>query len=95
MNIRIPLTPKEHTVVGMSKSRPKREELIPVNCFWVGGSLLDYCMKQAWMTKQREGRSTRYYCTPAGVDALKQFGIEILRPEERRRSNRTKLPTKC
>lgn len=73
----------------MSKVREKGEELIPVNCYWVGGSFLEYCVKQAWMVRQREGRSTRYYCTPAGVDALKNFGIEILRPEERKSKSRT------
>jgi hypothetical protein len=41
------------------------------------------------MVRQREGRSTRYYCTPTGVDALKQFGIELLRPEERKSKSRT------
>jgi len=77
----------------MSKSF-QEEEPIPINPFWVGGSFLDYCVRQAWMIKQREGRSIRYYCTPAGVNALKQFGIEILRPEERKPRSRTKRPTK-
>jgi hypothetical protein len=71
----------------MNKTRPEHEELIPVNCFWVGGSFLEYCVKQTWMVKQREGRSTRYFCTPAGVHALKQYGIEILRPAERKRKS--------
>ena len=78
-------------MTSMNKLPEQREELIPVNCYWVGGMFLDYCVKQAWMTRQREGRSTCCYCTPAGVEALKQFGIEILRPEERQRSNRTKI----
>jgi hypothetical protein len=71
----------------------KTAQRIPVNCFWIGGSFLDYCAKQGWMIKQREGRNTRYYCTPAGVEALKQFGIEVLRPEERKRKSRTRRST--
>lgn len=78
----------------MNKSGQEQAEPIPINCFWVGGKFMDYCVKQAWMIKQQEGKSTRYYCTPAGVDALKQFGIEILRPEERKRSGRAKHSTK-
>jgi hypothetical protein len=74
----------------MSKTHQESETLIPINCFWVGGHFLDYCVSQGWMIKQREGRSTRFYCTPAGIEALKQFGIEILRPEERKSKSRTK-----
>ncbi len=78
----------------MNKPGQEEKELIPINCFWVEGGFLEYCVRQAWMIKQRQGRSTRYYCTPAGVDALKQFGIEILRPEKRQRRSRTRRPTR-
>ncbi len=69
----------------------KPEDPIPINPYWVGGGFLDYCVKQAWMVKRREGRATRFYCTPAGVEALKQFGIEILRPEARRPKRRRRI----
>jgi hypothetical protein len=45
-----------------------------------GGSFLDYCVRQGWMLKEREGRSVRDFATPAGVVALRDFGIEIRVP---------------
>ena len=72
----------------MNPSRQEGEELIPINPYWVGGSFLDYCVRQGWMVKQREGRSVRYCCTPGGIGALQRFGIEILRPEARKLAQR-------
>jgi hypothetical protein len=57
------------------------DQLVPVNPYWIGGSFLEYCVRQGWMVKQRESRSLRYFCTSAGVEALVQFGIEVKRPE--------------
>jgi len=57
------------------------DDRIPVKPYWVGDSLLDYCVKQGWMSKEREGRSTRYYCTP-GV-ALSQATISAARRARR------------
>jgi len=71
----------------MKKPRAANADPIPINPYWVGGSFLDYCVKQGWMIKRREGRSARYYCTPAGVEALKQFGIEIRPPAERKKTS--------
>jgi hypothetical protein len=65
-------------IVRPSANPPER---IPINPFWVDGSLLDYCVRQGWMLNEREGRSTRYYVTPAGVVALKQnYGSQIRMP---------------
>jgi hypothetical protein len=80
---------------SMMKSTPApKDNNIPINPYWVGGHFLDYCAKQGWMSMQREGRSTRYYCTPAGVEALKQFGIDIRRPEEGKTKDQPRRSTK-
>lgn len=65
----------------MAEPLTKQPERIPVNPFWLGGSLLEYCVRQGWMLKERKGRSTRYYVTPAGVAAFKQkYDIQIKMP---------------
>jgi hypothetical protein len=71
----------------MSRTEGKGSEVpadrISINPYWVGGSFLEYCVKPGWMPREREGQSTRYYCNQTVVEALKQFGIEFLRPEQR------------
>jgi hypothetical protein len=47
----------------------------PVNCFAIGGGFLEYCVQQGWLTRQRRGRTTKYYVTKAGREALAQYGI--------------------
>ena len=71
---------------------PPGNELIALNPYWVGGSFLEYCVRQGWMVKQGQGRSLRYFCTPAGMEALRRFGIEIKRPEERKAGRPTRRP---
>lgn len=47
----------------------------PVNCFAIGGGFLEYCVQQGWLTRQRHGRSTKYYVTKTGREALAGYGI--------------------
>jgi hypothetical protein len=47
----------------------------PVNCFALGGGFLEYCVKQGWLTRQRQGRATKYYVTGASRRALAEYGI--------------------
>jgi hypothetical protein len=61
----------------MTDSTASLPERIPINPYWVGGSFLDYCARQGWVLKEGKGKSLRFYATPAGVKALKQFGIAI------------------
>ena len=48
---------------------------VPVNPFAIGGGFLDYCIRQGWLTRQRQGRATKYYVTEAGREALAEYGI--------------------
>ncbi|MBN1505798.1 MAG: hypothetical protein JW955_03075 [Sedimentisphaerales bacterium] len=47
----------------------------PVNCFAIGGGFLEYCVRQGWLIRQRQGKATRYYVTEAGREALAGYGI--------------------
>jgi hypothetical protein len=47
----------------------------PVNCFAIGGGFLEYCVKQGWLTRQGQGRTTKYYVTAAGRQALAEYDI--------------------
>jgi hypothetical protein len=58
----------------------KASDRIPVNPYRVGGSFLDYCARQGWMLKEREGWRAAWFVTAAGVTALKGFGIQIQAP---------------
>ena len=46
-----------------------------VNPFAIGGGFLEYCVRQAWLTRQGRGRATKYYVTEMGREALAGFGI--------------------
>jgi hypothetical protein len=50
-------------------------DLIRINPYAVGGSFLDYCIRQGWIVREGKGRSAGYFATPAGAGALKAFGI--------------------
>lgn len=47
----------------------------PVNCFAIGGGFLAYCVRQGWLSQEKRGRSTKYFVTEAGREALAEFGI--------------------
>ena len=47
----------------------------PINCFAIGGGFLDYCVRQGWLIRQRQGKATRYYVTEIGREALAGYGI--------------------
>jgi hypothetical protein len=68
-------------------NEPKTLDRTPINPYWVGGGFLDYCVRQGWLIKEREGRSVRYFATAVGVTALKDFGIEIGLPRRSVASN--------
>jgi hypothetical protein len=56
----------------LAESRPEGD---PVNPFAIGGGFLEYCVQQGWLTRQRRGRSTKYYVTKTGREALAGYGI--------------------
>lgn len=47
----------------------------PVNCFAIGSGFLEYCVREGWLIRQRQGKGTKYYVTEAGREALAGYGI--------------------
>jgi hypothetical protein len=50
-------------------------EASPVNPFAIGGGFLQYCVGQGWLIQQGRGKATKYHVTPAGRQALAEYGI--------------------
>jgi hypothetical protein len=47
----------------------------PVNPFAIGGGFLEYCVQQGWLIREGRGRAAKCYVTPAGREALAEYGI--------------------
>jgi hypothetical protein len=68
---------KWHKTNGMlpSETAEPLPEGDPVNCFAIGGGFLEYCVRQGWLIRRKQGKETRYYVTKIGREALAGYGI--------------------
>jgi hypothetical protein len=47
----------------------------PVDPSAIGGGFLEYCIRQGWLMRAGRGRGAKCYVTPAGREALAEYGI--------------------
>jgi hypothetical protein len=75
---RMGISPSEdeawHQQRRTASDRPSRQSLNP---FAIGGGFLAYCVKQGWLTTEKEGKRTLYFGTKKGRERLRGFGINI------------------
>ncbi len=69
------MEPTEMDLPKENSSEEKKDTLLAVNPYAIGGGFLMYCIAQGWIIREGVGHTARYFITKNGITELAKFGI--------------------